>query len=157
MNNIENISKMYFIDRMKQKDIAAKLNVSPQYISKVIKQDNRYNSEKQLRHKEAQKRKMEYNKQYYSTYERKIDTTDKEDYEKLQAQLDNDSKYMSASSNRISIDSYVKSNLSAYKQDKNGNLVLDKNIKASYALPKKYKRNDKKLYTIQVYDKQKLF
>ena len=100
---------------------------------------------------------MEYNKQYYSTYERKIDTTDKEDYEKLQAQLDNDSKYMSASSNRISIDSYVKSNLSAYKQDKNGNLVLDKNIKASYALPKKYKRNDKKLYTIQVYDKQKLF
>ena len=44
MNNIENISKMYFIDRMKQKDIAAKLNVSPQYISKVIKQDNRYNS-----------------------------------------------------------------------------------------------------------------
>ena len=57
---------------------------------------------------------------------------------------------MSVHSYGISTDAYVKSNLGAYTQDKNGNLVLDDNIKASYALPKKYKRNVKSLYKEQV-------
>ena len=57
---------------------------------------------------------------------------------------------MSVHSYGISKDSYVKSNLGAYTQDKNGNLVLNDNINTSYALPKKYKRNVKKLYKEQV-------
>ena len=144
------ILEMYFDKHMKQKDIAKFFNVSNQYISKVVKKDERYSEEKLLRHKEAQKRKAEYNKEYYSTYERKVDKSDREDYEILQAQLDNDSRLMSNHSFRISNDSYVQSNLGAYTQDKKGNLVVDGNINTSYALPKKYKRNVKRLYQEQI-------
>ena len=147
---VEEILEMYFDKHMKQKDIAKVFNVSNQYISKVVRKDDRYSEEKLLRHKEAQKRKAEYNKEYYSTYERKIDKSDKEDYEILQAQLDNDSRLMSNHSFRISNDSYVQSNLGAYTQDKKGNLVVDGNIHTSYALPKKYKRNVKRLYQQQI-------
>lgn len=146
----EDILKMYFEEHMKQKDIADILNVTAQYISKVVAKDNRYLDEKSLRHKESKKRKAEYNKEYYSTYERKYDKSSKEDYDKLKALLDSDSRQMSVHSYGISKDAYVKSNLGAYTQDKNGNLVLDDNINASYALPKKYKRNVKKLYKEQV-------
>ena len=57
---------------------------------------------------------------------------------------------MSRHSFGISADSFVKSNLGAYKKDKDGNLILDDKIKASYALPKKYKRKVKRLYKEQV-------
>lgn len=146
----EDILKMYFEEHMKQKDIAEILNVTAQYISKVVAKDDRYLAEKSSRHKESQKRKAEYNKEYYLTYERKYDRSSKEDYDRLRALLDSDARQMSVHSYEISTDAYVKSNLGAYTQDKNGNLVLDDNINASYALPKKYKRNVKKLYKEQV-------
>lgn len=146
----EDILKMYFEEHMKQKDIAEILNVTAQYISKVVAKDDRYLAEKSSRHKESQKRKAEYNKEYYSTYERKYDRSSKEDYDRLRGLLDSDARQMSVHSYGISTDAYVKSNLGAYAQDKNGNLVLDDNINASYALPKKYKRNVKRLYKEQV-------
>ena len=147
---LEEILEMYFDKHMKQKDIAKFFNVSNQYISKVVRKDERYYQEKQKRHQEAKRRKAEYNKQYFETYERKIDKSDREDYEILQAQLDNDSRLMSKHSFKISNDSYVQSNLGAYTQDKKGNLVVDGNINTSYALPKKYKRNVKRLYQEQI-------
>ena len=146
----EEILKMYFEEHMKQKDIAEILNVTAQYISKIVSKDDRYLAEKSSRHKESQKRKAEYNKEYYSTYERKYDKSSKEDYDKLRALLDSDARQMSVHSYGISTDAYIKSNLSAYTQDKNGNLVLDDNINASYTVPKKYKRNVKRLYKEQV-------
>ena len=146
----EDILKMYFEEHMKQKDIAEILNVTAQYISKVVAKDDRYVDEKSLRHKESSKRKVEYNKEYYSTYERKYDKSSKEDYDKLRVLLDSDARQMSVHSHGISKDSYVKSNLGAYTQYKKGNIELDDNINTSYALPKKYKRNVKKLYKEQV-------
>lgn len=146
----EEILKMYFEEHMKQKDIAEILNVTAQYISKIVSKDDRYLAEKSSRHKESQKRKAEYNKEYYSTYERKYDKSSKEDYDKLRALLDSYARQMSVHSYGISTDAYIKSNLGAYTQDKNGNLVLDDNINASYTVPKKYKRNVKRLYKEQV-------
>ena len=57
---------------------------------------------------------------------------------------------MSRYSFEISTDAFVKSNIGAYKQDNDGNLILDDKIKTSYALPKKYKRKVKRLYKEQV-------
>lgn len=146
----EEILKMYFEEHMKQKDIADYFKVSAEYVSKVVRNDDRYQEEKQRRHQEAKARKARYNKEYLETYERKKDKSDKEDYDKLQALLDSDARQMSRHSFGISTDSFVKSNISAYKQDKNGNLILDDKIKTSYALPKKYKRKVKKIYKEQV-------
>lgn len=146
----EEILKMYFEEHMKQKDIADFFKVSSEYVSKVVRNDKRYQEEKQRRHQEAKLRKAKYNKEYLETYERKKDKSDKEDYEKLQALLDSDAKQMSRHSFGISTDAFVKSNISAYKQDKDGNLILDDKIKTSYALPKKYKRKVKRLYKEQI-------
>lgn len=52
----EDILKMYFEEHMKQKDIAEILNVTAQYISKVVSKDDRYLAEKSSRHKESQKK-----------------------------------------------------------------------------------------------------
>ena len=142
---VEEILKMYFEEHMKQKDIADYFKVSAEYISKVVRNDVRYQEEKQRRHQEAELRKAKYNKKYLETYER-----NKEDYDKLQALLDSDSRQMSRHSFGISTDAFVRSNISAYKQDKDGNLILDDKIKTSYALPKKYKRKVKRLYKEQV-------
>ena len=146
----EHILRMYFDKHMKQKDIAEFCNVTTQYVSKIVKKDARYLNEKSLRHKQSKARKVQYNKEYYSNYKRKYDKSAKEEYEKLKALLDSDAKLMSRHSYSISKDAYVKSNLGAYTQDKNGNLVLDDKINASYALPKKYKRKTKRLYKEQV-------
>ena len=147
---VKEILKMYFEEHMKQKDIADYFKVSSEYISKVVRNDTRYPEEKQRRHQEAKLRKSKYNKEYLETYERKKDKSDKEDYEKLQALLDNDARQMSRHSFGISTDAFVKSNIGAYKQDNDGNLILDDKIKTSYALPKKYKRKVKRLYKEQV-------
>ena len=147
---VEEILKKYFEEHMKQKDIAEFLKVSREYISKVVRKDARYQEEKQKRHQEAKARKSRYNKEYLETYERKKDKSDKEAYDKLQALLDSDARQMSRHSLGISTDSFVKSNLGAYKQDKDGNLILDDKIKTSYALPKKHKRKVKRLYKEQV-------
>ena len=147
---VEEILKMYFEEHMKQKDIADYFKVSAEYVSKVVRNDDRYQEEKQRRHQEAKLRKAKYNKEYLETYERKKDKSDKEDYEKLQALLDSDTRQMSRHSFGISTDAFVKSNISVYKQDKDGNLILDDKIKTSYALPKKYKRKVKRLYKEQV-------
>ncbi|MFR2571100.1 MAG: hypothetical protein ACLS90_05315 [Clostridia bacterium] len=42
----EDILKMYFEEHMKQKDIAEILNVTAQYISKVVAKDDRYVDER---------------------------------------------------------------------------------------------------------------
>lgn len=147
---VEEILKMYFEEHMKQKDIADYFKVSAESVSKVVRKDERYLSEKQRRHQEAKLRKAKYNKEYLETYERKKDKSDKQDYEKLQALLDSDASQMSRHSFGISTDAFVNSNLGAYKQDKDGNLILDDKIKTSYALPKKYKRKVKRLFKEQV-------
>lgn len=147
---VEEILKKYFEEHMKQKDIAEFFKVSNEYVSKVVRKDSRHQEEKQRRHQEAKLRKAKYNKEYLETYKRKKDKSDKEDYDKLQALLDSDARQMSRHSLGISTDSFVKSNLGAYKQDEDGNLILDDKIKTSYALPKKYKRKVKRLYKEQV-------
>ena len=57
---VEGILKMYFEEHMKQKDIAEIFKVSSEYVSKVIRNDDRYQEEKQRRHQEAKLRKAKY-------------------------------------------------------------------------------------------------
>lgn len=56
MNKQEKIKELYFDEKYKQKDIASILNLSRQYISKVLLQDSRYKEEKEKR-KELSKQK----------------------------------------------------------------------------------------------------
>ena len=125
---VEEILKMYFEEHMKQKDIAEFFKVSSEYVSKVVRNDDRYPEEKQRRHQEAKLRKAKYNKEYLETYERKKDKSDKEDYEKLQALLDSDASQMSRHSFGISTDAFVKSKINFLDISKVTEKVLSKDF-----------------------------
>lgn len=59
MNKKEQILDLYFNKHLKQTEIAEKVNVSQQYISKIIKKDERYENEKSSRKSiNAEKRKI---------------------------------------------------------------------------------------------------
>lgn len=49
MNRQEKIKEMYFNEKYNQKEIAKKLNVSSQYVSKILLSDDRYKAEKEPR------------------------------------------------------------------------------------------------------------
>lgn len=56
MEKQERIKELYFNENYKQKDIANMLNLSSQYVSKVLLQDSRYKKEKEKRKKESKQR-----------------------------------------------------------------------------------------------------
>lgn len=134
MNKKENILDLYFNKHLKQKDIATIVGVSKQYISTVIKTDNRYNEEKQNRKDKNAINRKDYLKEYFKTYDR----PKKEDnsYEQLQALLYQDSLELSYSNNNMNDYAFAKYNSSIYHRDKKGNLMLNKGIKVGSDVPK---------------------
>ncbi len=92
-------------------EIAEKENISSAYVTKVIKQDNRYIQEKQYRKTISnEKRKIDQNKFAKNKREkRRIE----DNYLALQAQLEQDSRELSKSKH-LSNESFRKWNYSAY-------------------------------------------
>ena len=91
--------------------------------------------EKESRKEISKERRQEYMKRYFLSYTRpkKEDTT----YEQLLALQRQDSIEMSYFNNgNLNNQDYLKWNRSAYTQNKNGNMVLDKAITAGYTTPK---------------------
>lgn len=73
MSNKDSICELYYIQHQKQQDIAIIVGVSQQYVSKVIKADNRYKQEKETRKQENQeKRKNKQAKYIKSRKEQEI-------------------------------------------------------------------------------------
>ena len=62
------ILEMYYSKKMRTKDIAEKLNVSSSYITKIVKTDSRYATEKEERKKNS---KIKHNKQIQKYVEEK--------------------------------------------------------------------------------------
>ena len=127
MENQENILDLYYNKHLKQKDIAAMVGVSKQYVSKVVKTDSKFKEEKQNRKNENAIKRENYMKEYFKSYDR----PKKEDnsYEQLQALLYQDSLELSYFSSNMNDYAFAKYNSSIYHRDKNGNLRLNKGIK----------------------------
>lgn len=64
MGNKARILNMYFAEHKKQQEIAESLGISQQYVSKVIKQDDRYLVEKETRKIQHQQKRKETKAQY---------------------------------------------------------------------------------------------
>ena len=137
MNNKDKILKMYYEDKLKQSNIATILGISQSYISQIIKDDNRYNSFKEDRHKKSMEKKAEYNKIYLSNYDRpkKIDNS----YQALQVQLTKDAQALSyKNSDFMSDRAFAEWNRSAYKYDNNSSdLVLNRNLNVTSDVPRR--------------------
>ena len=134
----EKILDLFFNEHLKQVDIAEMLDISKQYVSKIVKADSKYEKTKENKLKQNAIKRKEYLKEYFKTYQR----TKCEDnsYENLKAQLNQDTLELSYYSD-ISDYAFAKWNISAYHRNKKGNLVLNKDLKVGFNVPKTINMN----------------
>ena len=136
MSKKETILDLYFNKHLKQKEIANQVGTSQQYISKIIKTDERYNEEKSSRKSiNAEKRKIaqaEYQKNYVRTKKNDIA------YEELLAIHTQDAMELSYNAHHLSDYDCKKANSSIYEYDsKKNQYVMIKGIVSSLDLPKR--------------------
>ena len=139
MNKKERILDLYFNKHLKQTEIAEIVDASQQYISKIIKKDERYENEKSSRKSSnAEKRKIaqaEYQKNYVRKKEKDIA------YEQLLEQQRQDAIELSYSCNNISDYAFAKYNPSIYYTNRKGNLIIDRKINVGSDIPKMINMN----------------
>ena len=140
LNKKERILDLYFNKHLKQTEIAEKVNASQQYISKIIKKDEKYENEKSSRKSSnAEKRKIaqaEYQKNYVRKKDKDIA------YEQLIAQQRQDALELSYNSHPLSNYAFKKANSSIYTYDSIKNqFVMIRGIKAGFDAPKRISMN----------------
>ena len=140
MNKKERILDLYFNKHLKQIEIAEIVDASQQYISKIIKKDERYENEKSSRKsKNAEKRKIaqaEYLKNYVRKKEKDVA------YEQLLEQQRQDAIELSYNPHPLSDYAFKKANSSIYTYDSIKNqFVMIKGIKAGFNAPKRISMN----------------
>ena len=141
MGNKDKILSYYFSDTLSMVEIATKLGISKQYVSKIIRKDNRYTKEKADRQALSKEKQRERVKQYI--YNRR----EKEKNERLTGMIEQ--QHIQASrelSGRKTINNraYRNWNSSIYEFNNNTKEYKIKNEyknKVSYAIPKKIKWN----------------
>ena len=142
LNKKDEILKLYYEEHLKQQDIAQKVEVSQGYVSQVIKNDERYNVNRENKHKTSIIKKANYNKEYYKTYKRpkKVDNS----YQEMQAQLEKDIAELSYyRSYNMSDYDFVKCNSSAYHRNNKGNLSLVNGLTVGFDVPRTVNMNIK--------------
>lgn len=141
MNNKEQILDLFYNQNLKQCEIVKQLNLSKQYVSKIVRADKRYTKVKEFRKQEnAEKRKI-YMKNYFKDYERPKKQDDS--YIELMALLEQDIRELSYSYNTISNYAFAKWSPDAYHTNKKGNLVLNRGLKVGSDVPKSINMNIK--------------
>lgn len=128
------ILSYYFIKHLKVKDIAEELNVTSAYITKIIKQDNRYTEEKLYRKEWSKnKRKIDQNKFIKNKREKQ---RIEDYYYILKAQHEQASKELSKSGH-LTNENYRKWNSSAYNYNPSKRrFEFDENLGRSADVPK---------------------
>ncbi len=130
----ENIINLFYAEHLKVNEIAQELNVSSAYITKVIKQDNRYLQEKEYRKSLSKaKRKISQNNFIKAKRERK---RIEDNYMILQEKHKQASKELSKS-RYLTNENFRKWNTSAYKYNPSKRRYeFDNKLGRSYAIPK---------------------
>ena len=141
MSNKEKILDLYYNQHLKQNQIADIVCTSTQYVSKVVRADKRNKEEKEKRKTENSENRKVYMQEYFKTYNRP--KKDDNSYEQIVAQQRQDSLELSFGNNIISDYAFAKWNSSAYHTNSKGNLVLNRNLKVGFDVPKSINMNIK--------------
>lgn len=150
MENKEQILDLFYNNHLKQTEIAKIIELSTQYISKIVKQDSRYEQEKAYRKKLSKEKRDSYLKDFFKNYKRP--KKDDNSYRQLQAQLKQDSLELSFAGGFISDNDFAKWNPNTYEGDKNGNLKLVTGLIVGADVPKTI--NKKRKIPTQKYKKK---
>ena len=141
MSNKEKILDLYYNQHLKQNEISKLVGTTTQYVSKVVRADKRNKEEKEKRKIENSQNRKVYLQEYFKTYNRP--KKDDNSYEQMVAQQRQDSLELSFRNNIISDYAYAKWNSSAYHTNSKGNLVLNRNLKVGFDVPKSINMNIK--------------
>jgi len=130
------IVELYFINKMKQKDIAEQLNISKYIVSRVLAKDSRYKKEKEKRKEISTQR---HNKQKVESIIKK--RKEKQNfYDVLKSQHLQASLELSGGKKNIGNRAFRNWNPSIYRYDnKTRSYKLKSNIVATYDVPRKIK------------------
>ena len=130
------IVELYFINKMKQKDIAEQLNISKYIVSRVLAKDSRYKKEKEKRKEISTQR---HNKQKVESIIKK--RKEKQNfYDVLKSQHLQASLELSRGKKNIGNRAFRNWNPSIYRYDnKTRSYKLKSNIVATYDVPRKIK------------------
>ena len=134
MDKKEHILKLYYEEHLKQKEIAKLVLATKQYISKIVRKDPRYSLEKDKRKTDNRIFRKEYLKSYFKKYNKKKEVSSDVNLQKVH---ESDVMNLSDKKGDISNYAFAKWNLSAYSRNKDGNLVIDKNLTVTDDVPKK--------------------
>lgn len=130
----DKVLNMYYIGKKKQIEIANQLNISKYKVSRIVRNDSRFNKEKQDRKLLNKKKHIENTKNYINK-KRKVKSDI--DYAILKKQHEQASRELSVSTNYISNRALKKWNSSAYKYNKKDkSYVLRKEIIAGSDIPR---------------------
>lgn len=132
------ILELYFVHKMKQKQIAEKLNISKYIVSRVLRNDERYKEEKKARVKESEKKHREKTSKYIIG--KRAKERNNNEYEILKKQQIQDSLELSNMKGYISNKAFRDWNSSIYKYDKKTkSYKLKSDIVATSDVPKSIK------------------
>lgn len=128
------ILNLYYLEHLKVKDIALKSNTSSAYITKIVKQDARYDEEKMYR-KEISKAKRKIDQNNFIKNKRENKRIE-DNYAFVQEQHLQASRELSQGSH-LTNETYRKWNSSAYKYNPSKKRYeFDENLVRPYAIPK---------------------
>lgn len=133
----QTIIKLYYEEHKRPAEIASIIGKTPQYVSKIAKKDERYESEKKYRKNQSLEKKKAYNREYSKKYVRNTkEKEDREEYYKLLATINRDNEILSTKTEMSDID-FAKWNRSIYGYAKNSShLVLKRGINVTDDVPK---------------------
>lgn len=130
----EKITKLFYVDKLKPSDIAKKLRVSKSTVTRYIKENYKYEEEKEKRKIENRNKKIAFTKKYMNEKRKK----NNDDYLIIKKQHDQASIELSGGSLNINNRAFRRWNSSVYKYDKKSqSYKLDKKIIAGADVPKK--------------------
>lgn len=133
MNRKEQILTLYYDEKMKAVDIAKKYEISKQYISKIIREDIRYASEKEKRKDKTKVKKKEYTQRKMKEIRDKKQQLDAY----IRQQHIKDAKELSGGKIIISNRAFRKYNASAYKYNRTKKCYeYDQKLIRTYATPR---------------------
>lgn len=136
MNNKDLIIKMYFVDKLRVVDISNELGISKSAVTQVLKKDERYQQEKEVRKQLNKKKNREFTKQYMTT-KRKNQNNDS-DYAILKQAHDQASRELSGGRKPMSNRAFRDWNPSIYRYNPRlKSYVLRKGINVGSDVPKR--------------------
>ena len=133
INKVTEITRLFYDEHLRPTDIAKQIGVGKSYITKIIQEDKRYIEEKEYRATQSKERHKICKRNYIN----KKRQADKQEYQVMLIQINQDNKYLSTKK-KLSDEAFSNWNRGMFDYDKHSSdLVLKSGINVGFDVPRK--------------------